>query len=199
DEQRGGRGEEQQALRLRRAGRSRRARDGREGDREPRRREDRGARCRGELAAGEAPDGGEKLHRHRHREDEPADRVELRPREDLRLEAGVDGRRDHQAEERDRQRARARRLAHAAGFVVAFDPLCAARLRWVSTTYFGARADWKPALNTDQRRHISPAQTSAPPSTAAPRLFRPRVARSAAPTVAIPFAARAYLPASPCL
>src|SRR5439155_2924944 len=33
------------------------------------------------------------------------------------------------------------------------------RLRCGSTTYFGSLADWKPALNTDQRSAASPART----------------------------------------
>src|SRR5579875_1884099 len=37
----------------------------------------------------------------------------------------------------------------------------------VMTVYFGSAADWKPALNTDQRRASSPPSTSAPPSAAA--------------------------------
>ena len=75
------------------------------------------------------------------------------------------------------------------GLVVAFVPCCPTRSRCGSTMYLGSRADWKPALKTAQRRHSSPAQTSAPPVTAAARLFLPRVASSAAPAVASAFAA----------
>src|SRR5207248_9771815 len=63
--------------------------------------------------------------------------------------------------------------------------------------YFGSRADWKPALNTDQRRASSPASTSAPPATAAPRERRPRRPSSHAPASVAPFAATASLPAAP--
>src|SRR5581483_6242117 len=63
--------------------------------------------------------------------------------------------------------------------------------------YFGSRADWMPALTTDQRRQSSPAHTSAPPSAAAFLLFPPRVASSAAPEPARAFAAHESLPAVP--
>src|SRR5207302_8634273 len=72
------------------------------------------------------------------------------------------------------------RLANAPAF---------ARPRCGLTVYFGSRADWNPALNTDQRRHSSPAQIIAPPSAAARRLFTPRFARTRAPAPASPFAA----------
>src|SRR5690348_4416865 len=72
-----------------------------------------------------------------------------------------------------------------------------ARSRCGSTVYFGSRADWNPALKTDQRRHSSPAQIMAPPSAAARRLVAPRPARTRAPAPARPFAAHASLPAAP--
>src|SRR5438067_10730224 len=72
-----------------------------------------------------------------------------------------------------------------------------ARSRCGPTVYFGSRADWNPALKTDQRRQSSPAQIIAPPRAAARRLFAPRLARTSAPAPARPFAAHASLPAVP--
>src|SRR5213076_757301 len=46
-------------------------------------------------------------------------------------------------------------------------PRSDARSRCGSTVYLGSRADWKPALKTDQRSAASPARTSAPPAIAA--------------------------------
>ena len=69
------------------------------------------------------------------------------------------------------------------GSVVAFD---GPRARCESTTYFGSRADWKPALYTAQRSESSPAHTSAPPTTAAVRLVRPFVALHEGDLVAVP-------------
>jgi hypothetical protein len=62
--------------------------------------------------------------------------------------------------------------------------------------YFGSRADWKPALKTDQRIAASPASTSAPPVAAARRLRRPRLPSSAVPPSVQAFASFLYLPAS---
>src|SRR5205823_6793024 len=75
---------------------------------------------------------------------------------------------------------------------------CVTRPRCGSTTYPGSRADCLPALNTAQRRHSSPAQTSAPPTARAARLCFPRRASRVAPAIARPFAAHENLPAAPC-
>jgi hypothetical protein len=63
--------------------------------------------------------------------------------------------------------------------------------------YFGSRADWKPALNTDQRIATSPARTSAPPAAAARRLRRPGPASSAAPPIVQVRETFLYRPDSP--
>src|SRR5919201_5476689 len=57
----------------------------------------------------------------------------------------------------------------------------AARSRCGTTVYFGSRADWKPALKTDQRNAAPPARMSAPPATEAILLLRPPRAKTAAP------------------
>ena len=77
------------------------------------------------------------------------------------------------------------------------DRAASALARCGATVYFGSRADWKPALKTDQRIATSPARTSAPPAAAARRLLRPGPASNAAPPRVQARATCLYLPDSP--
>ena len=69
------------------------------------------------------------------------------------------------------------------------------RSRCGCTVSCGRAADWNPALKTDQRRAASPASTSAPPATAAPRERRPRRPSSNAPPSVHAFASKPSFPA----
>src|SRR5581483_1047717 len=150
-----------------------------------------------------------------------------RPQLAVRLHAAVDARqveRDHEGRRREavqpehrRSRERLQDDTRAGELVLPFrvpldgddTPSLVHRHQWVPfffnrslcgiTVYRGSRADWNPALKTDQRSAASPASTRPLPTAVASRLRRPRQASSAAPAAAHPFDTRAYRPASPCV
>src|SRR5919198_205201 len=92
--------------------------------------------------------------------------------------------------------------SYSYGFVLAGagpETLRSRRRRCGSTVYLGSRADWKPALKTDQRRQSSPASAgprSAETVSLAPRRRgrTPSASSAAASPLALELVARIQLP-----